>query len=119
MILVINSYKITSGLGFLIFLIYHAARSAPKFRRAKIYMFLKKKKELCLLLFSVSIRGYTLTSTEIFTKILFIDFRERGMWRGRETYREREKVRQRKTSICCSTYLCIHWLILVCALTGD
>ena len=21
--------------------------------------------------------------------------------------------------ICCSTYLCIHWLILVCALTGD
>ena len=21
--------------------------------------------------------------------------------------------------MCCSTYLCIHWLILVCALTGD
>ena len=27
--------------------------------------------------------------------------------------------RERETSICCSTYLCIHWLILVCALTGD
>ena len=29
--------------------------------------------------------------------------------------REREK----ETSICYSTYWCIHWLILVCALTGD
>ena len=27
--------------------------------------------------------------------------------------------RKRETSICCSTYLCIHWLILTCALTGD
>ena len=25
----------------------------------------------------------------------------------------------RKTSICCPTYLCIHWLLLVCALTRD
>ena len=22
-------------------------------------------------------------------------------------------------AICCSTYLCIHWFILICALTGD
>ena len=27
--------------------------------------------------------------------------------------------RERETSICCSIYLCIHWLIFVCALTGD
>ena len=27
--------------------------------------------------------------------------------------------RERETSICCSTYLCIHWLILVCTLTRD
>ena len=24
----------------------------------------------------------------------------------------------RERNICCSTYLCIHWLILVCTLTG-
>ena len=29
--------------------------------------------------------------------------------------REKEK----ETLICCSTYLLIHWLILVCVLTGD
>ena len=29
-----------------------------------------------------------------------------------------ERETDRQTSICCSTYLCIHWLILVCALTG-
>ena len=27
--------------------------------------------------------------------------------------------KERKTLICCSTYWCIHWFILVCALTGD
>ena len=27
--------------------------------------------------------------------------------------------RERETSICCSTYLCIHWLLLICALPGD
>ena len=36
-----------------------------------------------------------------FSKFLRIDFKER----------------ERETLICCSTYLCIHWLILVCALT--
>ena len=25
--------------------------------------------------------------------------------------------KETKTSICCSTYLCIHWLLLICALT--
>ena len=30
-----------------------------------------------------------------------------------------ERERERKRFICCSTYLCIHWLILSCALTGD
>ena len=35
-------------------------------------------------------------------------------------FREREEGRGRETSICCSTYLylCIQWLILVCAVTG-
>ena len=33
--------------------------------------------------------------------------------------RERNAGRERETLICCFTYLCIHWLILVCALTGD
>ena len=37
--------------------------------------------------------------------------------RGRE--RERETEKERETSICCSTYLCIHLLIFVCALTRD
>ena len=32
---------------------------------------------------------------------------------------ERGQERERKTLICCSTYLCIHWLTLVCTLTGD
>ena len=27
--------------------------------------------------------------------------------------------RERETTICCSIYQCIYWLILVCALTGD
>ena len=36
-----------------------------------------------------------------------INFRQRG-WGG-----------ERETSICCFTYLHIHWLLLVCALTGD
>ena len=31
--------------------------------------------------------------------------------------REREEGRDRKTSFCCFSYLCIHWLLLVCALT--
>ena len=35
---------------------------------------------------------------------------------------ERDEVegeREREREICCSTYLCIHWLIPVCALTRD
>ena len=35
---------------------------------------------------------------------------------------EKERKRERRETlilICFSTYLCIHWLILVCALTGD
>ena len=30
-----------------------------------------------------------------------------------------EREREREISICCSTYLCILWLLLVCALTRD
>ena len=30
-----------------------------------------------------------------------------------------KKEKKRETSICCSTYLCIHWLLFVCALTED
>ena len=44
-----------------------------------------------------------------FLKFLFIDFRDGG--------REREK--KKTPSMCCSTYLHIHWLILVCVLTGS
>ena len=44
----------------------------------------------------------------------FIDF-ERETPREREREREREKERL----ICCSTSLCIHWLLLVCALTRN
>ena len=40
--------------------------------------------------------------------------RERG--RGE---RERDRTGQRETSICCSTYSRIQWLLLVCALTRD
>ena len=35
-------------------------------------------------------------------------------------FREREEGREKiETSTCCSTYLCIHLLIPICALTGD
>ena len=44
-------------------------------------------------------------------KIFFIDLREK------EREEERERERDKQTLICCSTYLCIHWLILVCAMT--
>ena len=49
--------------------------------------------------------------------IIFIDFFFRGKGEGTEWGRERERDTER--SICCSTYLCIHWLILICSLTGD
>ena len=45
----------------------------------------------------------------------FTDFRERGGGRGRELGRGGET----ETLICCPTYLYIHWLLLVCALTRD
>ena len=41
-----------------------------------------------------------------YLKIFFIDFRER-------------KGDRERNSDCCSTYLCIHWLIFTYALTGD
>ena len=47
--------------------------------------------------------------------IVFIDW---FLERRREVGRERDRERERETSICCSTYLCIHWLILICPLTG-
>ena len=31
----------------------------------------------------------------------------------------RERERERETLLCCSTYLRVHWLLLVCALTRD
>ena len=40
---------------------------------------------------------------------------ERGGERQRET--DRQTDRQKETSICCFTYWCMHWLIIVCALT--
>ena len=55
--------------------------------------------------------------------ILFkIDFREReGEERdkGRETERERQKERERQRDIDLLFHLCVHCLILVCALTRD
>ena len=46
---------------------------------------------------------------------LLIDFRE-----GKERRGEREGGRKRETSICFSTYLCFHWLLLLLwALTRD
>ena len=44
------------------------------------------------------------------------------VWKSRKWYnkrvRETERKREKETLICCSTYLCIHSLFLVCALTG-
>lgn len=28
-------------------------------------------------------------------------------------------LREREPSVCCSTYLCMHWLLLICALIRD
>ena len=50
----------------------------------------------------------TLFSTLSFSLISLLLILERG-----------EGERESETSICCSTYLFIHWLILVCALTRD
>ena len=47
----------------------------------------------------------------LFIFYLFIDFKEREA--------EREEEREKAPSICCPTYLCTHWLFLVCALMGD
>ena len=33
--------------------------------------------------------------------------------------RERERERERNIDFCCSSYLCIHWLVPMCALTRD
>ena len=60
-----------------------------------------------------------------FTLIFYLLMRESRREREREREQEgvreaeRERERERETSICCSTYLCIHWLILVCALARD
>lgn len=40
-----------------------------------------------------------------------IDFRDRG--------EKRERKKNTRTQICCSIYLCICWLFLVCVLTGN
>ena len=48
------------------------------------------------------------SSAKLKKTFLFIDLRER------EEGGEREK-----TLTCCSTYSCIHWSNLACALTGD
>ena len=60
---------------------------------------------------------------------LFVGFRERKGKRERLTDRQteteiegdrkRDRRREKETVICCSTYLCIHWLIPVCALMRD
>ena len=39
--------------------------------------------------------------------------------RERERKRERERTERKRNTDFCSTYLCIHWLILVYTLTGD
>ena len=44
-----------------------------------------------------------------YLKILFVDFRDR----------EEGEEKEGETLICCSTYSCIHWLLLVCSLTRD
>ena len=46
-----------------------------------------------------------------FIKIFKIDFRKREERGG-------ERERASAPSICCSTYICTRWLLLVCALTG-
>lgn len=33
---------------------------------------------------------------------------------GGKRQRQRQKQREKEKSICCATYLCTHWLILVC-----
>ena len=59
----------------------------------------------------IYLRIIEITTIAVFKN--FIDFRETG----REGRREREPDKERE--VCCSTYLCTHWLILVCALTKD
>ena len=52
----------------------------------------------------------SITELLFFLKIfLFFIFWEREKWGGGET----------EKSICCSTCFCIHWLILVCVLSGN
>ena len=45
--------------------------------------------------------------------------RERDRERQRESAEKgRKRKREKDTAICYATYLCIHWLILLCVLTG-
>ena len=51
--------------------------------------------------------------------LLFIYFSLFILERERKGEIENKRGGERKTSLCCFTYLCIHWLFLVCALTED
>ena len=46
----------------------------------------------------------------------FFNFRERE---GKGEKERGNKEEERETLICCFMYLCVHWLLLLCALTRD
>ena len=54
-----------------------------------------------------------------FTYLFFIDWFLEREDKGRREGKEGVKEIEREASSCCCIYLCIHWLLLVCALTGD
>ena len=60
-------------------------------------------------------RGYNDTLRLVESPFLFLFFFKFLFMLKREWERKREG----ETSVCCSTSLCIRWLILVCARTGD
>ena len=66
-------------------------------------------------------RELTCAGILFFFNLLILEREEKGE-EGRERERERKREGgrgEKETSNCCSIYLFIHWLIFVCALTGD
>ena len=63
--------------------------------------------------------AYVLLTVTFFFFLIIYLFEGEGRGERERKKEKRKKGKKKETSIRCSTYWCIHWLILVRALTGD